>query len=744
LFFCRRGLGIGGGFVLPGLLGSWASWFFEEGMGLMRARRLIVALVSVCSLVGCLFWVSGALADSFSLPDGRLWELVSPAQKHGALIMPIGYGAIQASEDGGAFTFVANNPMGSGISGNTTLSQLYSVRGVDGWSTRDISPSHNTSTSVGLPEYRVFSGDLSVGLVEPLGETLLSGASEKTPYSFDASSGVFTPIVSAGNVPVGAAFGSTIDFLGASPDARHVVFGSRVGLTAPNPGENGPDNLYEWSGGTLSLVSVLPNGKSAVMEGLAPRLGGWFGNDEASFRAVSADGSRVFWSGGPDSLFMTDPATEQTVKIEAPGGGGGEFESASVDGSRVFFLDERGRLDVYEAASGTASVVAPTGPTGFGLEASEDGSYVYFIDPSYRLYAAHEVNGVWSTVFIATLSAKDASDWGFGQLKDVLGNTPNPSYVSSQVSPDGRFFTFMSTESLTGYDNRDLASGQSVTEVFLYDAVSDRLVCASCNPNGARPSGIFDEGDEFAILGQEETGENQRLLVDPLGIWGSVWLGGSLPTWTAFDTFAYRQPRYLSNGGRLFFNSHDALTDQASNGVEDVYEYEPGGVGSCVQAGGCIGLISAGVSPEESAFLDASSSGDDVFFLTAERLTSEDADDGYDVYDAHVCSALLPCFSQPVSPPACNNGDSCKNAPSPQPLVFGPAPTATFSGTGNLPDTVSGSGAKRPSSVSDKKNKARKKRRRRQRSGSGRGSSKGRKARRSAHARNSMSGMARH
>ena len=43
------------------------------------------------------------------------------------------------------------------------------------------------------------------------------------------------------------------------------------------------------------------------------------------------------------------------------------------------------------------------------------------------------------------------------------------------------------------------------------------------------------------------------------------------------------QQRYLSDDGRLFFNSFDSLVPQDTNGKADVYEYEPAGVGSeCV------------------------------------------------------------------------------------------------------------------------------------------------------------------
>ena len=64
----------------------------------------------------------------------------------------------------------------------------------------------------------------------------------------------------------------------------------------------------------------------------------------------------------------------------------------------------------------------------------------------------------------------------------------------------------------------------------------------------------------------------------------------------------------------------------------------PQGVGSCQDSGGCTGLISSGTSDRESAFLDASQNGDDVFFLTAAQLVAPDTDQSIDIYDAHVCS----------------------------------------------------------------------------------------------------------
>ena len=94
------------------------------------------------------------------------------------------------------------------------------------------------------------------------------------------------------------------------------------------------------------------------------------------------------------------------------------------------------------------------------------------------------------------------------------------------------------------------------------------------------------------------------------------------------------QQRYLLDDGRLFFQSSDALVAQASNGRQNVYEYEPGGVGSCSSGASCVSLISTGTSSENSYFLDAGESGRDVFIITRQQLVAQDGDEALDVYDA--------------------------------------------------------------------------------------------------------------
>ena len=199
-----------------------------------------------------------------------------------------------------------------------------------------------------------------------------------------------------------------------------------------------------------------------------------------------------------------------------------------------------------------------------------------------------------------------------------------------------------------------------------------------------------------------------------------------MPVWDAFEeNNAVYQPRYLSDSGRVFFNSSDGLVPQDSNGQGDVYQWEPGGAGpegarcgpgvaggsevfkpargfeAGGQAGeetaGCVALVSSGTSAQESAFLDASAgdgpgesgvpgkeAGSDIFFLTTSHLVPSDVEGGLSVYDAHECTTTSPCLpAQPTSPPQCTTAEGCRAAPEPQPSIYGTPPSQTFNGLGN-------------------------------------------------------------
>ncbi len=702
------------------------------------------------------------------LADDREWELVSPAEKHGAAVEPISReGAlIQASDDGEAIAWTASAPVtGEAAEGNRRPEpvQVISSRSSDGWSSRDVATPHDRGEGVNTgeaSEYRYFTPDLSFALVQPQapGESLeapplAEGAREKTLYRRNDGTGEYQPLVSEADDTAGVAFGGHLEFEGATPSLGDVVLDSEVPLLA-GAGQAG---LYEWTEGGLQLVSELPGNAGFASE---PELG-FAGRDVRG--AISTDGTKVFWTqdGEEGPLYVRDTSTEETTQVNAVQGQGTSepseeeraegvdevyFQAASADGGRVFFTDSWPLTDesalepvereevIEEAPAGTRNAGRPLDLYEYDLEThrlsdlsvddrvgeaadvlgtipgiSENGQYVYFVangvlapgaqpgdcprtkqllshpEATCNLYVSEpdaEATGGRQTRLVARLSGEDAGDWADGNspLAGDLGG------LTSQVSANGRYLAFMSDQSLTGYDNVNgdpEAHGARDQEVFLYDAQTAKLVCASCNPTGQQPTGVFDT---------HEAGEGLGLTVDRPETWTGDWLAGSLPGWTLFELNnprADHQSRYLTNTGRLFFDGADPLLPQISAptrpetvdgktlqvGVENVYEYEPGGEGSCTSQPGCVSVISSGSSQHESAFLDASENGDDVFFLTAARLLAQDTDNSLDIYDARVCGMYqsepcLPPFTPP--PPPCASGEGCRPTQAPQPSYTQP------------------------------------------------------------------------
>jgi hypothetical protein len=430
-----------------------------------------------------------------------------------------------------------------------------------------------------------------------------------------------------------------------------------------------------------------------------PEAGAGGGTSEPVFQFASANGSRVFFT--DTQQLTTASASNQTVA----NGLGDLYECLIVEGGG-------GNLECKLTDLTPVNKGEPARVLGV-LGASQDATWVYFVANGRQGEDAHTVQGhcemkQGSLADVCDLYVRhfDGSGWEAARPVAVLSDDDDRDWVTaphfSRVSGNGEWLVFMSRADLTGYDNRDAASGEPDQEVYLYDATTGALVCASCSPTGARPVGRDFNGNTY-----------NSALVDR-GLLNGVWTAGSLPPLEeSYGPGGYLyQPRYLSNTGRLFFDSNDALVSQDVNGTEDVYEYEPQGEGSegarCgpgsesgsvafkpehifksedgegVEPAGCVGLISSGNSPEESAVIDASESGDDVFFMTAAKLSLRDVDTAVDVYDAHACTVQSPCVSPVTSPPECVTADACRAAPTPQPGVFGPPPSATFSGPGNL------------------------------------------------------------
>jgi hypothetical protein len=260
-------------------------------------------------------------------------------------------------------------------------------------------------------------------------------------------------------------------------------------------------------------------------------------------------------------------------------------------------------------------------------------------------------SGGATSSYIGTLGENDG-----GAEEGQLGDWASaPSSRGAEASLNGRYLAFGSTKELTGYGNHGPCEERNTSgeeyelfdapcaEVFLYDLDTGELICASCNPTGEAPRG------------------NSTLRR----------IAGERP-WQP-------QPRYLTDQGRLFFDSGDRLSSRDTNGaVEDVYESEPAAVGSCTGLPRCVSLISTGSGSVDSNFLAMDETGANVFFTTRDRLVPADADELIDLYDAREGGGF-PAESEGAPAPC--QGEACQSAEVP-PATGAPG-TQNFSGSGN-------------------------------------------------------------
>jgi hypothetical protein len=654
---------------------------------------------------------------SAGLPDCRAYEMISPPQKAGEVIPPE-----PAGEFGGSCSEclpginIRAMPMQSAPAGNSVLyrgqafsgglaagqNQYLSGRSAADWSLQSLSPPSITGF------WEAFSEDLSRGVLAQADPPLSPEAPTRGGLAFAnlylrGGGGAFSPLIATepprrdpghtGANSFQVKYAGANAGTGAAPAFGHVVFEANDALTpvvggiapaAPEVSEVGsectvsPCNLYEWTGGQLSLVNVLPGNSSAAGNAVigSGRLLGVGGVNEApnASHAISDDGRRVFWSSEETGHVYARVDGAGTVEIPGPAtckesvaqSSRACFLTASMDGSEVLLsngvtyrLNQAGSAYV-EAADLTA------GEGGFRgiLGAAEDLSRVYFVDTAALTGGEENANEevaknsapnlyAWqlggSTRFISALLGID-DQFGVGSLYGTWH--ASPADRTAQVSADGSHLAFMSRAQLTGYDNTIMGKGSCVPgisqpvcgEVFQYEAGSGTLTCASCNPSGKRPLGA----------------SNLTLMMQR---------GGP----------AFPQPGNLSSAGdgRLFFESQDALVPQDINGpIQDVYQWEPKGVGGCAKARGCVQLISSGQSPSDSMFVDSSDSGNDVFFITRQQLLPRDKDSQLDLYDARVGGG----FAETAGPPCA--GEACKGPISPPPSQPGAA-SQSFSGPGN-------------------------------------------------------------
>ncbi len=610
------------------------------------------------------------------LPDCRAYELVTPPVTNASQFDAPGQTAYSsvAAADGEALTLSAEEPR----PGAPTAGEYYvATRGAGGWIAEDIMPLESYD-GVGCPEYQfvyAYSDQLTKDVMLANGGSRASGSAnvQEDPESCnpggrqvvsgepvgyenllvrDNATGTYQLV---NLTPPGVTPADT-HFQAASADLSHVIFTETSPLA--EGARYGVENLYEWDEGALRLVSVLPDG-TAVPGSLAVKAG-----TPEHENVLSSDGSHVLFTYGGALYDRIDG--QRTVQIDEKQGGsdpsgGGTFKAATSDGSKVFFLDENkltadstaisGEPDLYECALSEGAskcelsdlTVASGGEHADVLRVtplgSHDSSSVYFVAEGVLASNTREfTNGEGKTVVEGAEAGKENLYLWNGEKTTFIATGVIESggfleFEREQASPEGKWLSFESQESLTGYDNK------SAPELFLYSAATGQLDCASCNPTGEPP---VDEGGVVQFPGSGQA---------------------------AFGVF--RSRHVLTDAGQVFFETREALVPADTNGQGDVYEYE----------GGHVYPISSGTSSYASILEDVSESGDDVFFRSNQQLVPQDNQEGQVViYDARVDGG----FPAPASPPPCTTADACRTPVSPQPSIYGAPSSQTFSGVGNL------------------------------------------------------------
>ncbi len=705
------------------------------------------------------------------LPDHRQYEIVSPLNDGDVTVVPGIFRLHipeRAAADGNAVAYAGTAPPtgGNGNSGNERIgeqeigtlppiegtNEYLAERSAGGeWTAEDIQPPGLSNV-----KFSSFSGGLSLAVAESLQPTptnapITEGPGGKEgnyviPFARATAAATYYPFFT--RLPPTIPFHSElhIQYDGQSGEGAHLLFAANdallegTGIQAETlikevqtrqEEEKPSAELYDNVGGRLYLVDVLPGGRPSPVAALgSPPIAL---NEERASQAelshvASADGSRIFWTdadtestpenpAGGIRLFVREDDTSPdaaTVQIDAPEagceactGGGGVFRTASNDGSKVFFTDDRrltndstaepSRPDLYEYEVSselgqpgmlkdlTVNMVNPPEPANVVgvLGASENGSYIYYAASaalttgaapgncplptnqraqdaltSCNIYIEHNEETRLAT-HVTNADGQGSVDPGNIQSFPI-GETnvlqkgdwvPAVGYRSAQVTPDGHHLVFESIANLTGF------ASKGAREIYIYDEETGMTSCISCNPSGAPD------------LSREELYA------------AHVELPPSVNT-----TYALRD--VSANGNRVFFDSGEALVPQDKNGHGDIYEWEREGTGTCTSSiataadgGGCLFLISSGTSTEASLFVDASEDGKDVFFVSRSDLVPADEGEAFQLWDAHECAPESPCHTETST--ACT-GTGCQGVPSALPIFATPS-SVTFGGLGNFP-----------------------------------------------------------
>jgi hypothetical protein len=647
------------------------------------------------------------LSAQSALPDGRVYEEVSPSNKKGS---SAGVGVSWASADGNAVVY---NGQGFGTATSGRFTMFVSKRTpAHGWQTVSTTP-HPTGLGANFPgpTEMVPSSDFDRFLFTAQ-ETFMAEDAEgglnvylsENPISEPEWIGrprIANPLPGPGGLEP---FDYTL--AGASPSLSTVYFtypgtlvpedASRAANVASSgvTGPTDPWGFYEWSDGKLVNAGVLPDGNidpygavpasdAGIPSGINDRH--FLRQTEAFDNQVSEDGSRAFFvspdpsasgactpcSSEPPELYVREPGSAGKVSVlisasklaghkgeAAPTGVvsmpdghvelGGTDIYASPDGSQAFFAS-KDQLTATAPSNGEVKVYD------YDLESGEL-TYVPGVTPPL-VQASHDGSQVLfenTTTTPAQLELWRSGPDGGGvtAIAELVhgGEIINgkPTVNEAHFSESDSVVVFRTDAQATGTEAQSSGgfNDGGFDQIYRYEEASDKLDCLSCPPRGLTTSGNVH-------MSQNDNNN------EPFEAFRG---NGGEPTSTI-------EARGMAqDGSRVFFDTPDPLVPQDVNGVRDVYEWE----------NGVVYLISSGASSEEAFYLDNDDTGENVFFKTAAGMVPGDADGGSDVYDARMPRP----GDNPQGATPCK-GSVCQGPPS-VPQLLGQPASETFSGEGNV------------------------------------------------------------
>ena len=635
------------------------------------------------------------------LPDCRAYELVSPEKAGNVVMFPGGAPAAPYATNPARFAFDGGlgGIEGTDPTNGLTIDTYVATRTPTGWVTKYVGIPGNqtvaTKAAVGdlsLDKFIDFKSNESfVGTPQP---------ESNLPYVWDFND---NPLgrwpADAASVP-GAE--SSSGAYQPSPDFSHLAFSSTNVAFTPEGLTSGIGSAYDYntSAETTALVSKTADGVAIPpadgYEHFITFPGGsrTYGDPTQNRPSVSTDGSHILMATptGPEEEFSSSPPPppevlymriNDLVTEEVSEGHAVNYVGMTSNGSEVFFTSEEQLTpedhdtssDLYMWSEATDSIklislgnngagntdechaswvsgcgVVPIAQTGNGRPtyttlrldtsiASETGD-IYFYSPEQLDGTKGEANQAnlyvyrnGSVHFVATFTPGQQCD-PEGE-EETCGNGP---ITRIQVTPTDSRMAFITASRVTSYDN------SGFQEMYTYEPSTGKIVCVSCLPSGAPPTGD--------VVGSE----------------------GGL---------------FISNDGRTFFYTPDSLVPQDTNELHDVYEFVEGRP-QLITTG--IGAEDAQKTPNQyrqAGLQGVSADGVNVYFSTFNTLVPQDHNGQFmKFYDARTGGGFP--YTPPPAP--CAAADECHGAGSSPPL----APTiVSESSSGSGGNAISSGRAKK-------------------------------------------------